>query len=111
MPAVSVCRVLRSLGGIGVRLSVDGLRDPKREFYDVALDYLEAMRTSPMADKAFQEVIDYEVGVTLLQASKLVPPAEREQQLDKARGYFQKFLADHFHTPWPPARSGTWRRS
>ena len=31
---------------------VDGLR--KREFYDTALDYLEAMRTSPLADKALR---------------------------------------------------------
>ena len=54
------------------------------------------MRTSPMADKAFQEVIDYEVGVTLLQAAKLLPLPKREQQLDEARSYFQKFLADHF---------------
>ena len=39
---------------------VDGLR--KREFYDTALDYLEAMRTSPLADRLFVETIDFEMG-------------------------------------------------
>ena len=48
------------------------------------------MRTSLMADKAFQEVIDYEVGVTLLQGAKSCRAAERERQLDAARGYLQE---------------------
>ena len=78
---------------------LDGLRAPERALYDVALDYLEAMRTSPLADKAFRETIDYEVGVTLLEGSRLLPPAEREKELDKARGWFQKFLLDHSQHP------------
>ncbi len=77
-------------GGDRCQAFLDGLRDPKREFYDVALDYLETMRTSPMADKAFQEVIDYEVGVTLLQGAKFLPPAERERQLDAGARLFQE---------------------
>jgi cellulose synthase operon protein C len=82
-------------GGDKCQAVLDGLRDPKREMYDLALDYLEAMRTSPMADKAFQETIDCQVGITLLLGNASLPPDEREKRLDEARGYLQKFLADH----------------
>jgi cellulose synthase operon protein C len=78
---------------------VDGLRAPECAMYDVALDYLEAMRTSPLADKAFRETIDYEMGVTLLEGSRFLPPAEREGELEKARVWFQKFLVDHSQHP------------
>jgi tetratricopeptide (TPR) repeat protein len=87
---------------VGVERSkdfVDGLRAPERGFHDVALDYLEAMRTSPLADKAFRETIDYEVGVTLLEASRLLPTAEREKELDKARRFLRKFLLEHPQHP------------
>lgn len=72
---------------------VDGLR--AQRLYDTALDYLEAMRTSPLGDKAFQETIDYEIGATILEGSRLLPLAQREPELEKARRYFQKFLFDH----------------
>jgi cellulose synthase operon protein C len=78
---------------------VDGLRAPERGFYDVALDYLEAMRTSPLADKAFRETIDYEVGLTLLEGSRLLPIAEREKELDKARRFLRQFLLEHPQHP------------
>ncbi len=78
---------------------IDGLRAPDRGYYDVALDYLEAMRGSPLADKAFRETIDYEIGVTLLEQCRTLPLAERERELEKARGCFQKFLADHPEHP------------
>ena len=45
---------------------------------------------SPLADKAFRETIDYEIGVTLLEGSRLLPPAERESELEKARASFPK---------------------
>ena len=54
------------------------------EYYDVALDYLNAMRTSPLADKAFQETIDFEIGATLEESARKLPLKEREEQLDKA---------------------------
>ncbi len=76
---------------------VEGLR--KREFYDLALDYLESMRKSPLADPAFLEAIDYETGVTLLAGSRLLPPKEREKQLEQARACFQKFMTEHPQHP------------
>ncbi len=80
-------------GGEPSQAFVDGLR--AQRLYDTALDYLEAMRTSPLADKAFQETIDYEIGATFLEGSRLLPLAKREPELEKARSYFQKFLFDH----------------
>ena len=67
---------------------LDGLR--KREFYDTALDYLEAMRTSPLADKAFLEVIDYEMGVTLVASARSLPLVDREKRLNEARNAFRE---------------------
>ena len=57
------------------------------------------MRSSPLADKAFRETIDYELGVTLLDESQTLPLAERESELGKARSYFQKFLLGHPQHP------------
>jgi len=48
------------------------------------------LRTSRLADKAFRETIDYEVGVTLLEASRFLPPAEREIELEKAPRRFDQ---------------------
>ena len=53
------------------------------------------MRSSPLADPAFVEAIDYESGVTLISIAKLLPLKDREKQLDEARKHFQKFLAEH----------------
>ena len=78
---------------------LDGLRAPERGFYDLALDYLEAMRTSPLSDKAFREAIDYEVGVTLVQGARLLPSQQRQQQLEQAGDCFRKFLAGHPRHP------------
>ncbi len=74
---------------------LDGLRAPERGYYDLALDYLEAMRRSPLADQAFRETIDYEVGVTRLERSRTLPLAKRAAELEKARASLQKFLTDH----------------
>ena len=53
------------------------------------------MRRSPLADRAFRETIDYEIGVTRLEQSRTLPPSERAAELEKARGCFEKFLAAH----------------
>ena len=86
-------------GGDRCQTFLNGLRAPERGFYDLALDYLEAMRTSPLADKAFREAIDYEVGVTLVQGARLLPSQQRQQQLGQAGDCFWKFLAGHPRHP------------
>jgi len=63
-------------GGGKFSAFVDGLR--KREFFDTALDYLEAMRTSPVADRLFVEVIDFEIGITLVDSARVLPLVDRE---------------------------------
>jgi len=74
---------------------LDALRSPERGYYDTALDYLESMRNSPLAGKTFQEAIEYEVGLTRFMASRMLPPAERERELEKAKDCFQNFLMEH----------------
>jgi len=46
------------------RRFLDGLRE--RGLYDMALEYLEQMRTSPLCPDELKEAIDYEAGVTLV---------------------------------------------
>ena len=71
---------------------LEGLRE--RGYYDVALDYLDQIETSPRCPADLKEVIDYEAGVTLVNGSRLIPSMQaREKQLDEARDRFQKFLA------------------
>ncbi|MEN6451505.1 MAG: tetratricopeptide repeat protein [Thermoguttaceae bacterium] len=84
-------------GGEPCQAFLDGLRSPNRQLYDLALDYLEAMRSSPLADPAFREAIDYEVGVTLAEGARLLPPGGRQRQQHRAAECFQKFLSDHPH--------------
>jgi cellulose synthase operon protein C len=72
---------------------LDGLR--QRGYFDTARDYLETIRTSPLVDKAFAEVIDYEIGATLVTQARLVPLVDREKRLNEARSSFEKFLNDH----------------
>jgi cellulose synthase operon protein C len=83
------------LGAERCQAFLDGLRDPRRGYYDVARDYLEQMRTSPLADPEFREAIDYHLGVTLLESSRRQPLAQREKTLEEAHDYFRKFLNDH----------------
>jgi len=77
---------------------LDGLRE--RGLYDVALDYLQQMRTSPLADQDFKTVIDYEAGVTLISASQIERVASvRQQRLDEAYASLQTFIDEHPQHP------------
>jgi hypothetical protein len=73
---------------------LEGLRE--RGYFDEALDYLDEMRASPLADAAFQETIDYEAGITLIDAARAARPvAERERLLSQASGRLEEFLREH----------------
>jgi len=77
---------------------LDGLRE--RGLYDMALEYLEQMRASPLVDKEFRTAIDYEVGVTLIAASRTGRLASiRQEQLDQAHTSLQNFLRDNPEHP------------
>ena len=67
----------------------------KRQFFDTALDYLESMRTSPLVEQGFLDLIDYEIGVTLMESARLLPLVDREKRLNESRNAFQKFITEH----------------
>ncbi len=93
----AVCLFL-AVGLAGAVEPTQSFLDALREagMFDMALQYIEQMRTSPLADAEFQVTIDYELGSTLIDASRAGRvPAEREKQLDQARMALQKFLAEH----------------
>jgi len=71
---------------------LDGLRE--RGYYDMALEYLTRIDASPQCPEDLKEQIDYERGVTLIDASRVAGSA-REQRLDQARNALQKFLKEH----------------
>ncbi len=84
------------------RKFLEALRDPQGEFryYDTALEYLEMIRSSPLVDQKFKDVIDYEAGVTLIAASQTVGETSvRQKRLDEAEQKFKKFLAEHAEHP------------
>ncbi len=63
---------------------LQGLRE--RGYYDTAVDYLERMKTSRLAPIELKEILLYEMGTTLIEASRLQRDiAIREKQLDEAR--------------------------
>jgi len=77
---------------------LDGLRE--RGYFDVALEYLEQMRNSPLATQEFKETIDYEAGVTLITASRTGRVTSiREKQLGQARDKFRTFIDRHPDSP------------
>lgn len=77
---------------------LDGLRGPERGYYDMALEYLDRIENSPHCPDDLKEQIDYQRGITLVPASRLVPSL-REKRLDQARDAFQKFVSEHATHP------------
>ncbi|NQT37464.1 MAG: hypothetical protein HQ581_08250 [Planctomycetes bacterium] len=80
---------------------LDGLR--KQGYFDMAIDYLEQMRTSPLAPPEFKKTIDYEAGITLVAESRTTRSATtREKCLDGAREHFKTFLTAQANHPLVP---------
>lgn len=66
------------------------------KYYDEALTYLEELATSPLANEALRERLDYERGVTLLAAAgEPGDPQLRGAQLDQATAALEKFATEH----------------
>lgn len=85
---------------------LEGLR--KQAFYDIALDYLETVRSDPETDKDFLETIDYETGLTLVAGSRPLPLRDRDRQLEEAQTRFQTFMTEHpEHLLIPKAQAHT----
>lgn len=75
-----------------------------RKYYDEAFDYLEQLKTSPLAGDEVRERIAYEQGVTLLaSAADHGDPQVRETRLARASELFKTFCATHPDHPLAPA--------
>lgn len=80
-----------ALGADDSQRFLEALRE--REYFDVALEYLEQAGKSPRTDRQFQDRIDYEAGLTLIEASRRNRSMNsREGQLAEAKERFDSFL-------------------
>jgi tetratricopeptide (TPR) repeat protein len=75
---------------------LEALRE--RGYYDTALDFLDQMRTSPLAPAAMKSSIEYERGRTLVMAAGVERDlARREQMLNQAQRSLDQFLSASPH--------------
>lgn len=66
----------------------------RRGLHDVALDYLDALRSSDLVDDSIKKSIPYEEGCSLVERAKEQRGTpERLAMLEAARGKFEEFLA------------------
>ena len=72
---------------------LDELR--QREYYDIALDYLEGLQKDPKCPAEMKDVLSYEEGITRIAGSGSLGSSQLQQQLDEARDALKKFVADH----------------
>ena len=71
---------------------VAGLRE--RGLYELTLDYLSQMESSPLTDDAFKPRIAYLRGVTLIdEARQATDAGEQSKLLDRARAELDRFVA------------------
>jgi len=83
-----------SSGGEPARQFLQGLRE--RGYYDTAVEYLNMMKTSKLAPVELKETMLYDLGSTLIEASRLQRDvALREKQLDEARDALNRFIGQH----------------
>jgi tetratricopeptide (TPR) repeat protein len=65
----------------------------ERRYYDMALEYLTQMESSPLATAEFKDIIPYERGVTLVQqAGGTRDLTERARVLDRAQQTLEEFV-------------------
>ena len=80
-------------GGEPARAFLEGLRE--RGYFDMAIEYLQQMRTSPLAPVEFKETLQYELGTTLIQSSREQRDIKlREAQLEEAARALQSFVGN-----------------
>ena len=85
-------RFARLRGAEPVREFLAALRDA--DYFDVALDYLDQMATSPLAPATLKESLAYERGLTLMQGARHQKDFSlREKQLDAAQPRSIEFVA------------------
>lgn len=65
----------------------------ERGYYDLAVDYIQDMRTNPLCPPSFREVLDYELGMALVEWVMAGGP-RTEEVLEQARAAFERFLRE-----------------
>ncbi|MCS7239546.1 MAG: hypothetical protein NZ899_14965 [Thermoguttaceae bacterium] len=65
----------------------------ERGYFDLVVEYIEQMRTSPLCPDSFREVLDYELGVALVDLVRSGGPRS-EQVLEQARTALERFLRE-----------------
>src|SRR5688572_23552077 len=76
------------------RQFLDALR--ARQYFDVALDYLDIMATHPLAPVDLKETLDYEKGAILIEASRFQKDvAIRDKQINDAQLFLNQFIKEH----------------
>ena len=92
--AVAACGSRFAAGEEPVQKMLDALRE--KGFYDTAIDYLDQVKDSPLAPAKFKEMLEYERGVTLIEAAKHQrDPKLRTKILDDAQAALTKFVTEH----------------
>src|SRR5436305_2932786 len=75
---------------------VKGLQD--RGLHDLALEYLEQLKTSPLADDGIRQQVPYLRGVALIEESRqATDSAARNKLLDEARQELEQFARANPH--------------
>jgi outer membrane protein assembly factor BamD (BamD/ComL family) len=65
----------------------------ERGYFDLAVDYLEGLRSSPLCPDSFRDVLDYHLGLTLIDLAR-AGGARSEQNLEQARSALERFLRE-----------------
>lgn len=67
----------------------------RRRFFDTAIDYLEQMESSNLANARFRRVIPFEKGVTLIESSAFTRDAAiKKKMLDEAQIHLDRFIEE-----------------
>jgi tetratricopeptide (TPR) repeat protein len=102
-PRQSIALVLFAVAGLCFCSSACRAKEQAEEFvaglrgrglYDLTLDYLSQMESSPLADDAFKPRIAYLRGVTLIdEARQATDAGDQSKLLDRARAELDRFVA------------------
>jgi hypothetical protein len=78
---------------------LQGFRDPERNYFDTALEYLDWMKTSPLCPPSLKQQIDYQIALVHLDAvesgNMFLP---RDEHIKKCRDSLEKFIKENPQT-------------
>ncbi|MEQ8787474.1 MAG: hypothetical protein RIC55_14315 [Pirellulaceae bacterium] len=90
--SLAVCPTRRATAVEPAREFLQALREAG--YYDMALEYLDSIEGNTLVPPSFREVVDFEKGLTLIEASRQQRDTQlREKQLDEAKVMLERFVA------------------